>query len=627
MLPLNQPVQSNRTNDAGGTVAAVSSKVASLVSLLSEMSHPASRHGDGFDELERSILETGPISIIVTDPAGIILAVNSAAERLTFYRRRELIEEHSLILLHDPTELSSHAVQLNEDSAEPIAAGIQSLTEKARQGVPEPQEWTYVRKDGSRISVTATITALRSPAGKVTGYLAVAFDITEYKKLSASMQRLESHDQLTGLPNRTLLLDRIAHGLRRATRYGQRLAVYLIDLDQFERFNATLGSGGGDAVLKHVSKQLLSAVRSSDTVARIGSDEFVVVMPDFRGPEDAERCAELLQHKLSTPVTVGDREIEVTAGIGISLYPECGKDVHELLSNANTAMRAAKSAGRASQLLYSSTQKTLCLDHLEIEKDLRRALDNNELFLEYQPQVECSDGAVTGFEALLRWRNRKRGIVPPAEFIPMAEDLGIMGPISEWVFQQACADCVELQKLTCKPLKVAINLSARQFAQRDLPSLVERTVRESTLQPEHLELEITEQMLMVNSERTLETLKAIRDLGVRIAIDDFGTGFSSFSYLLDYQVDRIKIDRSFVSKATVDSSAMAVTRAIIRMAHELKMRVVAEGVETEDQFYFLSQQECDAAQGYFFSRPVSKDNFVHALEGVKKRSAAQNFRK
>jgi len=545
---------------------------------------------------------------------GTILAMNSAAEQLTLYRRRELVGEHSLILLHDPAELSTHAVRLNDGSPEPIAAGIQSLTEKARQGTPEKREWTYIRKDGSRIWVCATITALQTPEGKITGFLAVAFDITEQKKFTDAMQRMEMHDQLTGLPNRTLLMERMTHGLRRAKRFGQRLAVYLVDLDQFARFNASLGVGGGDAVLKHVADQLQAAVRKTDTVARIGADEFVIVMPDFRDCNDAERCAELLQHKIAVPLMVGDREVQVTASIGICLYPDGAKDIHELLSNAHTAMRAAKIAGRASQQLYADSQKTLALGHLELEEELRHALKNNELYLEYQPQIECSNFTVTGFEALLRWRNKRRGIVPPIEFIPMAEDLGIMGPISKWVFEQACADCVELQKETGKPLKVAINLSARQFAQQDLPALVERTLHTSGLRPEDLELEITEQMLMINSARTLETLKAIRDLGVGIAIDDFGTGFSSFSYILDYQVDRIKIDRSFVASLNADSSAMAVTRAIIRMAHELKMLVVAEGVETKEQFEFLTQQQCDAAQGFLFSRPVCKDDFITALQ-------------
>lgn len=628
MHALTPPAQSQTPHENAGGHLYEAPGSAPADTLFPGLHHRTSfRLGQEQLGLERSIIENAPLCIIATDATGKIIAMNPAAEKLTHYRSRDLIGQHSLILLHDPAELSSHAISLNESLSDPMPAGIQSLTVKARQGIPEEREWTYIRRDGTRVWVKATITALHSPAGECTGFLAVAVDINEHKQISASAHHLAMHDQLTGLPNRTLMLDRIAQSIRRSMRFGHRLALYLINLDQFERFNSSLGMAAGDDILKHVAAQLQTAVRSSDTVARIGGDEFAVMMPEIDGPVDAERCAELLQHKLSTPLYVGNREVQVSASIGICLYPDAGRSVHEMLSRAHAAMLSSKAAGRAGHQFYVASQKPVDIGRLELEEALRHALRKQELFLQYQPQVECSTGEVTGFEALLRWQNQKFGLVPPAEFIPVAEDLGIMGPISEWVFERACADCHEFQGWAARPFKVAVNLSARQFAQRELPDMVERTLQMSGLHPDHLQLEITEQMLMVNSPRTVETLKAIRELGVSIAIDDFGTGFSSFSYILDYQVDHIKIDRSFISKATVDPSAMAVTKAIIRMAHSLKMRVVAEGVETEEQSNFLTRQRCDAAQGYFFARPVCKEDFLNTLQQLSEKLANSAHRR
>ena len=572
--------------------------------------------GRTLDEFTQAIIETAPISMIATDTNGTILAVNSAAEQLSHYRKRDLIGQHSLVLLHDPTELSLYSVQLSQELEEPIPAGFCCLTALATRSTCDEREWTYIQKGGSRAMVNQRVSVLRSPNGVCVGFLAMAFDITERKMLAKSMAHMAQHDQLTGLPNRGLLNDRLLQAMNRSRRFGRKVATYMINIDNFKRFNDSLGNAGGDAVLKYVADQLKAAVRQTDTIARVGGDEFVVVMPDFGEIEDAERCAELILSKIATPIKIGDREICVTASIGYCLYPDSATDVSEVLRNTNAAMREAKASGRVGPSVWTQIKKSELSGRLELEEDLRHALERGELSLHYQPQVDCARGEVTGLEALLRWTNPKRGSVSPADFIPLAEEIGLMVPISEWVFQQACLDCVDLQIQTGRSLKLALNLSPRQFNQRKLPILVKQTLEATGLAPSNLELEITEEMLMVKSNDTVETLAAIRALGVGIAIDDFGTGFSSFSYILEYQTDRIKIDQSFISKVLRDSNATAVVQAIIAMAHGLNMTVVAEGVETPEQLKFLLKRRCDVAQGYLFSRPVPKSDFAAAVDKI-----------
>ncbi len=564
----------------------------------------------------QSIIESAPISMIATDAAGVIIAMNSAAEKLTLYRKHDLVGQHSLLLLHDSVELSAHAVQLSKDLNQPIAAGFPSLIAKPILNQPEEREWTYIRKDGSRVWVNLTMTKLHTMDETTTGYLGIAFDVTERKRLADSVTHMAHHDQLTGLPNRTLLHDRLDRGIERAKRFKQKVAIFMIDIDNFKRINDALGHAGGDELLVYLAKQLRSAARATDTVARVGGDEFVVIMPDFRDVEDAQRCADLMLQKIATSVVIRNREVRVRASIGFCLYPDCGEDAPNLLRNADIAMYEAKSVGGGTKQVYSQTLQQETADRLELEEDLRHALENQELTMHYQPQIDCATGQVTGMEALLRWNSPKRGNVPLSTFIPIAEDAGLMIPIGEWAFYQSCCDCVELQNKTGLPLTVAVNLSPRQLSQINLPNLVEKTLAESGLAAKHLEIEITEQMLMVNSPNTLETLQAIRDLGVAIAIDDFGTGFSSFSYILQYRVDRIKIDQSFIANVTKDSNAAAVVRTIIAMAHGLNMRVVAEGVESPEQYDFLLKRHCNDVQGYLFAYPMPKKDFAVAVERI-----------
>ncbi len=556
------------------------------------------------NEFTQSMIENAPFSIIATDPAGTVTAMNAAAESLTFYRKHELIGQHSMVMLHDPAEMSARAVQLSKDLHQPVQAGFNSLIAKPRQGQTDEHEWTYVRKDGSRIWVNLAMTALKSEGDKIAGYIGIAFDITERKKLTEYVNHLAHHDQLTGLPNRVLLEDRMRQAIQRAKRNRQKVAVMMVDIDYFKRINDSLGHTAGDNLLDAVAKKLCSAVRQTDTVARMGGDEFVIVMPEFRDEKDAERCAEAIIQKVATPTMLGNREVNVTVSVGLCIFPDCAADADSLLKNADAALYEAKESGRNAFHVFNQSMVVATADKLEFEHDLRHALINGELSLHYQPQVSCVTGEVIGVEALLRWNHPRRGMIPPAQFIPLAESTGLIVPIGEWAIRTACYEGRELQDSLGRELMIAVNLSPRQFRQRNLAARVDAALRESGLPARNLEIEITEQTLMSSTATTSETLMQLRKLGVKIAIDDFGTGFSSFSYLLQYEVDRLKIDRSFVNRSADDPNAAAIVRAIISMAHGLNLKVVAEGVETSGQLNFLLHRRCDEAQGFYFGKPV-----------------------
>jgi diguanylate cyclase (GGDEF)-like protein/PAS domain S-box-containing protein len=556
------------------------------------------------NEFTQSMIENAPFSIIATDPAGTVTAMNPAAESLTFYRKHELVGQHSVVLLHDAAEMSARAVQLSKDLNEPVQAGFSSLIARPQHGQTDEHEWTYVRKDGSRIWVNLAITALKTQDEKIAGYLGIAFDITERKKLTEYVNHLAHHDQLTGLPNRVLLDDRMRQAIQRAKRNRHKVAVLMVDVDYFKRINDSLGHTAGDALLDSIAKKLCSAVRQTDTVARMGGDEFVIVMPEFRDEKDAEKCAEAIIQKVSTPTMLGNREVNVTVSVGLCVFPDCAHDADSLLKNADAALYEAKEGGRNSFHVFNQSMVVATADKLEFEHDLRHALINGELSLNYQPQVSCVTGEVIGVEALLRWNHPRRGSIPPSQFIPLAEATGLIVPIGEWAIRTACHEGKELQDVLGREIVIAVNLSPRQFRQKTLTTQVGLALRESGLPARSLEIEITEQTLMSNSATTNETLMQLRKLGVKIAIDDFGTGFSSFSYLLQYEVDRLKIDRSFVNRSADDPNAAAIVRAIISMAHGLNLRVVAEGVETNGQLDFLLRRRCDEAQGFYFGKAV-----------------------
>jgi diguanylate cyclase (GGDEF)-like protein/PAS domain S-box-containing protein len=575
-------------------------------------------------EFTQSMIENAPFSIIATDPAGTVTAMNPAAEALTHYRKQELIGQHSVVMLHDAAEMSARAVQLSKDLQEPVQAGFGSLIARPRHGQTDEHEWTYIRKDGSRIWVNLAMTALKTTGDKIAGYVGIAFDITERKKLTEYVNHLAHHDQLTGLPNRVLLEDRMRQAIQRAKRNHHKVALLMVDVDYFKRINDSLGHTAGDALLDLIAKKLCSAVRQTDTVARMGGDEFVIIMPEFRDEKDAERCAENIIQKVSTPAMIGNREVNVTVSVGLCIFPDCAPDADALLKNADAALYEAKESGRNSFHVFNEGMVVATADKIEFEHDLRHAMVNGELSLEYQPQVSCVTGDVIGVEALLRWTHPRRGNISPSQFIPLAEATGMILPIGEWTIRMACHEGKELHDRLGRELMIAVNLSPRQFRQKNLVTQVAAALRESGLPPHCLEFEITEQTLMSSSSATNETLMQLRKLGVKIAIDDFGTGFSSFSYLLQYEVDRLKIDRSFVHRLADDPNAAAIVRAIISMAHGLNLKVVAEGVETNGQLDFLLTRNCDEAQGFYFAEAVPAEEVMQIARTIQSRRMADS---
>ena len=573
-------------------------------------------------EFTGSVFQNAPFSIIATDTKGMITAMNVAAEKLSGYGSGELVGKAPLTVLHDEKELAAKASEL--DSNLNADDGFHVLTAGVAAGEMEEKEWTLVRRDGARTPINLAMRAVTSDAGEVTGFVGIAFDITERKQMLDYVTHLATHDQLTGLAGRALLQDKTVQAVDLARRYGTKVAVFMIDLDQFKRINDSLGHAAGDQILVETANRLRRAVRSTDIVARMGGDEFVVVMPDITSLADVEQCAANLVAKLSPEISIDEHLMQVTASVGVCIYPDFAMDAKHLLKRADSAMYVAKENGRNQHQIFSIDMLKESVDRLSMEHALRHALSNGELHMHYQPQISLTTGAITGMEALLRWTHPKLGNVAPSQFISLAEETGLIVPIGAWAFMTACREGNAIKDELGMDLTVSVNLSPRQLQQRNLVQIIENALKASGLPARNLEIEITEGMLMVNSGGNLDKLQQIRELGVRISIDDFGTGFSSFSYLLQYQVDRLKIDQSFVKKSVTDMNAAAVVRTIIAMSHGLNIRVVAEGVETDEQLRFLLRRKCDEAQGNFMARAVPAREFGATARTYGSLSALQN---
>jgi diguanylate cyclase (GGDEF)-like protein len=563
-------------------------------------------------EFTDSVFQNAPFSIVATDTDGLITAMNVAAEKLTGYSREELVGKAPLTVLHDERELLGKALSLNP-AATLEQFGFPVLTAGVAVGEMEEQEWTLIRRDGVRIPINLAMRAVTMDAGEVSGYVSIGVDITERKQMLDYVTHLATHDQLTGLAGRALLQDKTVQAVELARRYGTKVAVFVIDLDHFKRLNDSLGHAAGDQLLVEAARRLSRSVRSTDIVARVGGDEFVVVMPDITTVEDVEQCAANLVMRLAPEISIEEHLVQLTASVGVCIFPDFATDAKHLLKRADSAMYVAKENGRHQYQIFSESMLQETTERLTMEHALRHALTNGELTMHYQPQISLTTGAVTGMEALLRWTHPRLGPISPTQFIPLAEETGLIVPIGEWAFMTSCCEGKALQDELGMDLTVSVNLSPRQFQQKNLLHVVENSLVKSGLPAEKLQIEITENMLMSNSEDVLDKLEKMRELGVRISIDDFGTGFCSFSYLLQYQVDRLKIDQSFVKKAGIDANAAAVVRTIIAMSHGLNIKVVAEGVETDEQLRFLLRRKCDEAQGNFIGRPVPQEEFCEAV--------------
>lgn len=473
--------------------------------------------------------------------------------------------------------------------------------------------------DGSEMSVILSLPI--SKTEEAFGSVPISIlDITERRQAEQRLRESEArlnylayHDALTDLPNRLLFQDRLQHSMSKAHRTAQQVAILFLDLDRFKKINDSLGHEVGDGLLQVVAQRLRNCMRHSDTVARLGGDEFVVIMEQFKNIKEVVLVARKILQTLSIPTSIRHHELSVTTSIGISLYPEDSEDVEGLMRCADMAMYRAKEHDRESYQFYTPEMSHGAVELLLLEGDLRKAMAQNELVIHYQPQFDLVNRRLIGIEALLRWQHPRRGLITPAEFVPLAEETGLIVPIGEWVLRTACAQNKAWQEAGYSPFKVAVNLSGLQFGQKSLVRTVDRVLSESGLEPKYLELELTETTVMNDAEAAIAALKALGQMEVTLAIDDFGTGYSSLSYLKRFPIHKLKIDRSFVRECTVNVNDAAIISSIIALAHGMNFEVIAEGVETAEQLRFLRQQGSDGGQGYLYSRPLSVGSFEKFL--------------
>jgi diguanylate cyclase (GGDEF)-like protein/PAS domain S-box-containing protein len=474
-------------------------------------------------------------------------------------------------------------------------------------------EYRVLAADGQTLWVHERVSVEPGNDGLAPLLRGLIVNISELKESEEKLTYQASHDELTDLPNRTLLHDRMRQAMAIADREGNMVAILFLDLDRFKVVNDSLGHDVGDTVLQTAAGRLTGCVREVDTVARLGGDEFVLMLAGISRADNIANVANKVLSSLARAYIIGDHELVLTASIGISVYPKDGVDIQTLLKNADTAMYRAKDGGKNRMEFFTYEMNASAQRRMLLESQLRYALEKKEFLLHYQPQAELETGYIIGAEALLRWVHPKLGIISPVEFIPIAEETGLIVEIGKWVLETACRQAVVWQRDGLPPLRMAVNLSVRQFMQNDIVDVVARVLHETKLDPNLLELELTESLLMGGGEEIIRTLSALRKMNIGLSVDDFGTGYSSLSYLKRFPVTSVKIDQSFVQEITTDSDAAALARSIISMAHEMRLSVIAEGVETEGQLGYLVRHGCDEMQGYFLSRPIPPDEFPKLL--------------
>jgi diguanylate cyclase (GGDEF)-like protein/PAS domain S-box-containing protein len=473
-----------------------------------------------------------------------------------------------------------------------------------RSGNVARSERRLLSQTGVEIWTNFHIVLQRSESGDPLYFIIQLADITDLKHSQARMEQMAFYDTLTNLANRRLFGNRLEHAIQHAARSGTRAALLYLDLDQFKRVNDTLGHEAGDELLCEVARRLTESVRQEDTVARPGGDEFTILLYDINVPSDAGTVAEKILEQMRRPITISGHQLVVTTSIGITIIPDDSVEANVLTKNADLAMYRAKERGRNNYQYFSEEMNTVAQTKLKTENELRQALEHSQFELFYQPKVDIRDNRIVGVEALIRWHHPERGLLTPDQFIAVAEETGAIVGIGAWVIRRACLAAQELSARNGARLQVGVNISPRQFRDPNLIRTVRRCIREAQIDPAQLELEITETMLMEDAEAARFTIERLSELGVRLAIDDFGTGYSSLNYLKRFPIDTVKIDRSFVMEIPASSDDMAITTAVIAMAHRLDLEVVAEGIETLEQLKFLADQQCEYGQGYLFSKPV-----------------------
>jgi diguanylate cyclase (GGDEF)-like protein/PAS domain S-box-containing protein len=489
----------------------------------------------------------------------------------------------------------------------------QKELEQAKTEGTAMHEGIRVRKDGTTFYAIGTVTPIYGTDGKLQGFSKIMRDITELKEAEETIRFQASRDSLTGLANRKALDDHFESALSMAVRKRHKLAVMFLDLDRFKTINDTLGHGIGDLILKEVGHRLQQSVRQVDTVARLGGDEFIILLNEIYSAQDAVRVAEKILNAFKPVMRVQDQSLHVSTSIGIALFPSDGQDIYTLLKNADTALYRAKDAGRNRYQFYNYSMNLQSVARLSLEQDLRTAVEKGELNVVYQPFINIRNGHIAGVEALVRWQHPKLGPLLPYDFIPLAEETGMILPIGNWILRTVCQEGKQLQEAGFN-LQMTVNLSARQFAETGLVDTISDTLFETGLEARFLELEITESVAMENINRTSSKLNDLKQQGISIAIDDFGTGYSSLSYLKRFPVHKLKVDKSFVKHAITDPQDSAIIRAIISMGHSLGLKVCAEGVEEPQQQALLKSMGCDLAQGYLISKPMPPDQLVEWLK-------------
>lgn len=551
-------------------------------------------------QLRHRAIEASPNAIVIIAakaPDYPIEYINPAFERITGYATNEVIGQSLLLLIGD-------------DLHQPGVAEFNAATLEEREG---HSTFRSYKKDGTMFWSDLYIAPVKDAAGELTHFVVSHYDITEMKRYEAELEFQTNQDTLTGLANRNLLRDRLNQEIAYAERYGHPVWVVFVDLDHFKFINDTLGHKAGDSLLKTVAERLQSAVRETDTVARLGGDEFVLVLPERSDENLAMRVIQRIKDSVVMPFTIEDYEFFITCSIGMAVYPTDGKDPETLMKHADIAMYRAKEIGRNNSQFYTPTMNERALERLHMEGDLRAALEQDQFELHYQPQVDLRSGKIIGVEALIRWNHPEHGMIAPSRFIALAEETGLIVPIGAWVIRTACAQNKAWQRAGHERLKIAVNLSARQFTQHDLVELIAFALAETKLDPQYLEIELTESMVMADVEHAIEILRKLNELGVQISIDDFGTGYSSLSYLKRFPIDVLKVDQSFVRDITINPDDAAIVASIISLAHSLRLQVIAEGVETAEQLDYLQGNDCDVIQGYHFSRPLPAEQLEQML--------------
>jgi len=558
-----------------------------------------------FEEKERAQVTLNSIgdAVLTTDLLGNVTYLNLVAEAMTGWSRgdalgRPLAEVFRIIdgtTRQAVVNPAQHA--LEEDRTVGLAA-----------------DCVLIRRDGFESAIEDSAAPIHNRDGQIAGAVIVFHDVSQSRATAVKMAHLAQHDFLTDLPNRALLTERLSQAIGLAHRHRKQVALLFVDLDYFKRINDSLGHASGDQLLRSVADRLVASVRASDTVCRQGGDEFVILLAEIEQPQDAAHIAEKLRAAFSAPHLVDGQELHVTLSIGISVYPDDGGTVDTVMQNADTAMFHAKASGRNNYQFFRAEMNVRAVRRLAVESSLRRALKEGEFLLHYQPQIDLASSAMIGAEALIRWRDPNLGVVYPGQFVPIAEECGLIVPIGSWVLREACRQVRVWLDAGLRAVPVSVNISAVEFRHKGFVDGVALILQETGLAPGYLELELTESILMHDAESSTSVLAALKAMGVRLAIDDFGTGYSSLSYLKRFPIDTLKIDQSFVRDIVTDTDDATIVAAVIGMGKNLKQRVVAEGVETPEQLAFLRTQQCDEGQGFHFSHSLPAEAFGLLLE-------------